>query len=683
VLKTDSLTREDAVIGALFFLVGGVIAVVMLGAVGRTFFYQTHMTETVVAACGGPFAPPVVIGPALSDFLFMRSVAFDCTELNGQALAAQIGPLTRAHLYLAASVTALWSLFGVAYQSLAVLAAVLHGGYAAGCFVLGRLFLSRTLACAIALLLSFSPIAVSMLFYLRDFSKGPFIVWGLVLLVLSLRECKAARRIGICTSLGAVIGIGAGFRADVTMVLFPLGLVALSLGPTSRATTLSVRVSYVTLFVATTLLLLAPLRTDSLSGSAGFFMLQGMSEPFRAYLGLTPTSYDLGFRYADEVAFSSIASDLGAETSRDAGATTRPGQEVTPYYGESTWYVVQWLPFFAADVATRAVKSTLLMVGYYGAFSPDRSALDPFPAPFSHLRAAPVLTDSAVSLLNGIARPWLTITIGGVGLFCLLLRVFARSRLEAGCLAFMLLVVLAIPSIQFSSRHFFHLEIIFWLGCASLLSTPSAWAHLRPFVSSFGKYVAAFAILGVAAYFVLVRHQESALQGALEAVMASPRAGLDWVTSSRDERTLVQVPVPAGKREIVAGPPDSLSLPGILVSVPSTVRAEAERLIVEMGGCGEVNVDLKLSYAKRPGVWQAFDRNLSVPLSESGPTYVIFSAFYRATQHFEGLELPAAQAGCLKSLFRVDDRPGLPAVFTAVLPPGWRDRRLHLGLGTP
>ncbi|MCE3257219.1 MAG: hypothetical protein K0Q64_1302, partial [Nitrobacter vulgaris] len=579
-----TLNRLDTLFALAFFCAGAVVAVIFVLAVGKLFFYQSHMSEMVMAACGKKFASPTFIPPALEDFLYYRVTSFDCALLEPVKDTRGVGALAQAHLYLARSVSVLWLWFGVSYQSLAPLVAALNGAYVAGCFVLSRLLLHRTPSCLIALVLLLSPIAVSMLFYLRDFAKAPFVVWGLVLVLLSLRVRTPTQLVGISIGLGLLIGIGAGFRSDVMMILFPLSLGILLFAPSSQVVKLPVRLLSLASFLISVLVVTNPLRTDDLSGTGGFYMMQGMSEPFRAHLGLGPAPYDLGFRYADEVTFSSISSDLRrADPSRyDAQESGNP-EQLTQAYRQATSYVLRWLPIFAADVATRAIKSSLLMAGYYGAFSPERRVLDPFPAAFVQLRASVVLLDYSVRLIDLLSHRWLPTAIGTVGLATLLLRVFARAPREAAALAIILATMLSFPSMQFSSRHFFHLEIFVWLGIGSLLVFPFEAKLPLVAVRRFTAWAAALAAVLLGTYLGLLAVQDRDLRAEIDHLLAGPRTEI--ITSLSElpgDRLLLKVPTPPEHAAILEQPPDSLSLPAILTVMPSRVISATDRLMIEI-----------------------------------------------------------------------------------------------------
>ena len=86
---------------------------------------------------------------------------------------------------------------------------------------------------------------------------------------------------------------------------------------------------------------------------------------------------------------------------------------------------------------------------------------------------------------------------------------------------------------------------------------------------------------------------------------------------------------------------------------------------------------IRLAYDHRPDVWQPLDSTLTIRPG----AIAVFPAFYRATQNFSGVLLPASHAGCEAELFRLPMTHGLPLVLTAVLPPDWRSLRLRKGLG--
>lgn len=671
----------DLGLGATLFVVAGAVAAFHMRELGPAFFYQTQMPAAVMAACGREFAQPLDLPQKLLDFLFLRARTFDCRDLAPVTGTRSIGYMTQSHLYLAATVTALWRWLGVSYASLWPMYALFHGSYAAGGFALGRLFFGRPGAVFLGAVLAASPVALAMLFLFRDYAKAPFFIWSLVLVVLAIRERRPWRLILISAALGGVVGIGAGFRSDVMLVV-PIALGTLTVGLAWTGLPTSTRLLAPASFLVVVVALAAPLVPKGGSNISGFLMMQGATEPFRAHLGLGPAPYDFGARYSDELTLSSIAADLRArDPTQFAKGESEPFEGLTQTLTRSTGYVAGWLPFFLADTATRALKSAVLVAGFPTLLAPERRIHDPhkpvFPAPTA-------LGQATGKLALVAAQPWMP-ALGVLGLVAFLCRVFARSRREAACLGAAILVLIATPSIQFALRHLFHLEFVFWLGLLALAAVPFTWADLRAHLRAYLTWVLGLAVLVAAVYGALILLQDHLVAAEIRRLLASPREVVAVEPKALPSgQVLLQVPVPAVHAELVTGPPDSLVLPSVETVTAHRVTAAADRLALEVGGagCPTTEVEIKLTYQPRAGIWQPLDRALvvSAPNNVAERTILITPAFYRATQHFNGIEVASAQRPCITAVFRLHDARHLPAVLTFKLRPGWDRNALHLPL---
>ena len=448
-LRLRSPQRADYACAALIFVVAGTIAATFLRDVGITFFYQILMSATAMAECGRGFAQPAIIPPSLFDFLTLKSTVFDCNQLADVAELGTAGPFANTHLHLAAAVAYLWRLLGVNYQSLLPLLAALHGTYATACFLFGRLFFGRIIAVLIGLLVALSPIAISMLFLLRDFSKAPFVILAVVMLIWGVRQSKPRNVLLSSLATGFIIAIGVGFRRDV-MILIPVAVIIFAFG-VNKGIAASTRAAAVTLLMIATLATPRVWTTDYIIKGAGFVYLAEATEPFRNHLGLKPAAYNLGWFY-DELILSSIAADLrrANPAAYDAGES-KPLQGVTQALSRSSTYLLQWLPLFGADVATRALKSALLIAGFPSMLAADRRATDP--SPVFYPQATPVARTTA-KFISFIEGRWISV-VGILGLVAFLFRIYSRAPREAASVAAILMVLLTYPSTQFSLRHFF------------------------------------------------------------------------------------------------------------------------------------------------------------------------------------------------------------------------------------
>jgi hypothetical protein len=236
------------------------------------------------------------------------------------------------------------------------------------------------------------------------------------------------------------------------------------------------------------------------------------------------------------------------------------------------------------------------------------------------------------------------------------------------------------PAIQFSVRHIFHLEFI-WV--TAILSLPCAvweWRALGKMLPRF--LVVAGATLGALAisYIGLARLQQRLLTTDFSALLALPREPVRFTISPlKDGAAMLTVAIPPQDIAVVFATADSMTTHLPEVGIQNDVRASGERMLLTLGGreCPSTPVRLRLVYSHRPNVWQPLDTSLTTHPGAN----VIFPAFYRATQNFDGILLPASHAACTVGLFRLPLSYALPLALTAVLPDNWQSLPLRKGLG--
>ena len=641
-------------------------------ASGSAFFYQTFTPEVLLWACGHGFRHPVALSPQMVDFLLHRSApSFDCASIPSDIATGPAGFFFRTQLYMSWVVAILWRVLGPAQTAVVPLAAVLGAGYATGCFAVARLFCGRVAASVAALALALSPVAIGMVYMLRDYAKAPFFLWAIVLLVLAVRASTSRRALALAAAAGATAGVGYGFRADLGIML-PIGLVFVAIAARQR---MRARVALVACYAAAYLVLAAPILGLGNGGNVGSLIMQGATEPFRAFLDLRPALYTLGQKYSDELTLSGIAaSERPRHPDWDA-------HEPAPYYGfsqafaDSLSYVLEWAPNFPADFAAQALKGATWILGFPALVAVTRGNPDPgFPL---RLDVGLVRWQEPVYALFG--HPWMPL-LGLLGMLAWLLRVSARSPREAWGLAVLLLALATYPGIQFSVRHMFHLEFIWVIAVLSLPAALVEYRRLWPVLPR--MFLAAAAVLGsvALAYAGLAEIQQQRLTAAFSNLLAAPRQSVAFQREPQpDGSVLLRVPIPSSQAAIVAGTPDSMTPHISQVGIETDVRAGAERMVLDFDGssCPDTPAGLGLRYDHRPQVWQPLDGTLT---ARPGDT-VIFPAFYRATQYFAGVVLPRADAGCSVRLDRVPLSRDLPVVLTAVLPPDWKSLPLRKGLG--
>ncbi len=654
-------------------MIGFALGASALLITGRLYFYQFFMPEMAYLACGGDFAHPGTIPGALLDFLAYRTDSVSCDSLDLTQQAGPAGLFAQGHLYLALVTSWLWRLFSPSYLALLPLIGILYAAYAAGCFVLVRLFFPRLSAVAGGVLLTLSGSALTLAVYLRDFAKAPFFVWALVLLVLAMRATSLRGLLGWAASAGVVIGLGYGFRSDI-VVLLPVGMVLLLIG--SSPSKWWSRVVASTLFAGLTLTAGVPVFTSGggASGGLGAMMMEGATDPFNDYLDVGPTVYSWGSKYSDELTLSAIAADMGSTSTKWIAGEGQPVYGFTQALSRSTEYLAGRADLLIADLATRALKAAGWILAYPALAEQSRNTLDPSGITI----AFPGLLARAYSLLGHI---WI-IPMGLLGAAAFMLRAVNHRPREALALLIGFGVLLGYTALQFSMRHLFHLEFMWVLGLLALIQVLTRPKSVMPRMRMFALGAATFCGLVVVTYTALWGYQNAAMHQEIEGLLRAPRQPIGSEPTSDDEMAVFTIPVPAEHLALVLGEPDSMHGSDLPIAVQWQVVASVDRLIVSLGGeeCPQSDVPLSLGYENR-GAWQVLDETIVGSTgTEAAPGQVIVPAFYRATQHLATISVPSHLADCVLAIERVEGPTRLPASFTAVLAPDWREHPMALPL---
>ncbi len=662
-------------------VVGAKLGELVLSQYGRLYFYQSYMPEIIYSACGYGFVRPAQIPQSVLDFLLVHTTTFDCASIGAPADAAHFGIFTQVHLYLALTVAALWKIFPIAYANLWPLVMVLSGAYASGCFVLLRLFFGRLPALAGAVVLTFSPIALTMILNLRDYSKAAFFIWSIVFLVASVRPHTTKITMLLAAAAGITVGLGYGFRSDI-IILLPIGIVFIGIG--IRGGFWRRRLTAIAAFTVATLIVASPMLMTRNAGGFGSILMEGMSEPFRIELGLGDAPYTLGQRYSDELTLSSIAADMRAKDPTWDDREGRAGRAMSQAVLDSGPYVLGWLGLFAGDMATQAIKSAAWIIGFPALIAPGRKGLDPSMS----AREGPPASQYALWVYDDLATSWLPLS-GIIGLTLFFWCAASTRPREAVALLLMFGALLAYPVVQFSIRHVFHLEFIWVVAALSLivfpfrLITPSRVALWRIF-PRIAVWSLGLVVLVAGVRWLLVAYQDMSLRIAFDALLAQPRELVATSRASTGEDAIFSVPVPNKYRSLVDGPADSMTN-FVGVGVQWDVRSAVDRLLLTIGGrdCSAKKLTLSFHYAKRDGAWQPFDHDIVVDLPRDRTTTatVLVPAFYRPSQYLDDVRVPESFAPCIGKIERVAGATRLPAILSAVLPPDWQNRSLHRGFG--
>jgi hypothetical protein len=407
-------------------------------------FYQSYFEPAVMIACGHGFTRVPARPPALDDFLTLRVTSFSCASLPPDVVPTTSGLYQSAWYYLLWTVGLTWRLFGVSWTSLGPLLGLLFGITIASCYSLFRFAMGRPLALLCTFAMAVSTSHLINLPHLRDYAKAPFVL-ALIALMAALVHGAASRRrlVIVSAASGAVLGIGYGFRTDLLACIPPLLMSLWAFAPGGLF-------KYVTWKAQATAALIAvfvivgwtPIRQVTGQGGCQWHVtLLGLSSYFDDGLHVMPASYDWG-PYSDLFLYTAVASHA------EPGASNKTGPRYcgTDYDQETAAYLATIARHMPGDFAMRAVASMVSILDLPSAW-----------------RTAPLPS------YDGGFYSWrqrrLESLIGwGPLLVVPFLMMAAAWNLRIGLWTlFMLLWFGALPMLQFSNRHYFHLEFIGWL----------------------------------------------------------------------------------------------------------------------------------------------------------------------------------------------------------------------------
>jgi hypothetical protein len=313
-----------------------------------------------------------------------------------------------------------------------------------------------------------------------------------------------------------------------------------------------------------------------------------------------------------------------------------------------------------ADIVVRGLAATL-------------KVLD-FPFTINHLSPSPpqaVTSRFILRLYKEWQEPFLSAAQGwSTWLVLLSILVIGASSPRAGVALIVLLLYYAgYPAIQFSLRHYFHLEFIAWWAPVFLIASLGRWllgleAGTSPAMTvparNAALTAAALAAITLGPLMILRLYQQRHVTTLIDGYLQARRSPL----------TLLRAARPGDVTRVTV---DGLWA-GHQTDDPFDVHYLAAGFSAD--GCGAASVPVTLKYdAQTPA--NDFSYTKPIAISRSGPTEWLVPAYYVGTYgYFAGFELPAGLDGCLKSVSRIDDRAVPPLLLDLQLAPGWQDTSL-------
>ncbi len=483
-----------------------------------------------------------------------------------------------------------------------------------------------------------SPLHLHMLVpsVLRDYAKAPVMLGALLLIVhVGISPGRPLRILALAVTAALVIGFGAWVRGDVIVLVVPLlTAVAVAGWRGGRHVLPACGVSVVAAgLVITITMLLAP--ADAAQGTP-HRILGGLMTFFTDRLRLGGGSYDWGSLFTDDYLFHLTV----------ANAELHPGAlPANATHDRRGWLLLKGLATtFPADLLTRAYAAASLVLDL----------------PFAYLLPPIGVTDGFAASLYRVREVILSPLSGfGIVFVCLAAAAVAATSPSLGLLAFVSLALLACyPAIQFSGRHYFHLEIVgLWGLLVALRAVLSVLGGVvarnrRLFVvaAKGGAWLAATVVLAAVPLFALRLYQESAVERFAGIVLGAPHVPVvlrGGVTDQQGSRTVFQPVSPAAPpstyiRLRIGGARCTASTMWLeLSSSASSPRCDFSRLIgIDLGGAGHGAV------------------TLATP------------ALTAKCGYFRQLEFATEHAPCLIGFDRLVDTGRLPALATIMLADG-------------
>ncbi len=457
--------RELIVVLALF-VVATLSGMVYVSSWGQTAdILQVGFGPSVMLGCGRGFVNPKASEvPELAAFLRPDLHhdgppvidQFSCELLPEDMPTVPFTGIQKRTWHLFWIAGWVWRIFGVAWSSLTPLYGLLFGLSAVAAYGLFRLVLNPPIALACATLFFISPIQLHYLPRLRDFAKAPFMLLALFCLVFLLAYPKGWKRALWTGALaGAAIGLATGFRAEAVLYLVLFVPAVLLFYPGWRWPTWGCRALAITAFMLCFLAAGWPvLMKFQTYGERTHPFLMGFGNFFDGRLGVDSPLYQV------------TQTDLDAEALAMMNAHNRylddaaaPIIYETPGYEAvgDDYFFRNLLWKFPGDLATRTAASGLRILDELrpnpNAYMP-RGLSHPFLEPLYRARVG--LMDTLFSRTRYVA----------LALFLLLGALSPRLGFLTLYMAFCLA---GMASVQFATRHYFHLEFVALLAGGALL----------------------------------------------------------------------------------------------------------------------------------------------------------------------------------------------------------------------
>ena len=688
--------KRELILVVALFVVSTVAGMVYVASWGQTAdILQVGYGPSVMLGCGRGFVNPEASAvPELAAFLRPDLHhdgppvidSFSCDLLPENMPTVPFTGIQKRTWHMFWIAGWFWRVFGVAWSSLTPLYGLLMGLSVVAAYGIFRVVLNRPIALFCAVLFLMSPVQLHYLPRLRDFAKGPLMLLALFCLLLLIVHARGWKRALWTGSLaGAAIGLATGFRAEAVLYLVVFVPAVLLFYPGWRWPAWGNRAVAIGAFLVCFLLAGWPvLMKFQTYGERTHPFLMGFGHFFDGRLGVENELYQVTHTDLDTEALAQLNAH-----NRYLDSVAPPIIYETPGYEAvgDDYFARNLLGKFIGDLATRTGAAGLRTLDE---LRPNPQA--PMPRGLSNRFLEP--------LYEG--RAWLMDTLFSrtryVALALLLLLGALSPRL--GFLTLYLAFCLAgIASVQFATRHYFHLEFIAllaggvllqlaWLACTTLRRETRDYLRenlcTRAWFVARLKHGAAFAVAGlvlIAVPWVAMRWVQNHQLAQLFADYEAAETETVWPTIAASEGDRVR---------LACG---EVTLPDGLPSVGPEGFFQVDMLVVEFAP-GETPIPLNFVYAgDTPDRVISWATTVMPEADGDGVTryyFPIYNAVWPETPdnlawddvaipwtRFDGLEMNREDLPRLVGMKRFEYAAGYTPLLTATLTPDWKTRPLY------
>ncbi|MBN20223.1 MAG: hypothetical protein CL678_02960 [Bdellovibrionaceae bacterium] len=421
-------------------------------------WYQEYFEPAVLIGCGHGFrlTQNKKNKEKIQSFLKSRDrVSFDCSALEKPLKLDSNPKYQDPWIYLMYSVGLSWKIFGVSWLGLTPLFGFLFLFYGLSVYLIFSLFFNAPYS----FLFSLFYVQPYFLEHLRDFSKAPFTLFSLFLLLklFFFSSKRSELRLLISLLYGVIIGLGYGFRQDF-LINVPVFLFV---------TFLFLNVSFWKKFFLNALMLvgffLLAYPAISYVGDSGgchwHVALLGLTSPFLSELSFSQSFYRFGPIYND-----SWVDDLVHWVGFVQNGVNNIGFCSAEYDYWSGLYYRNLFHFFPADFYWRAIRSFWRIIIENNVFNSIFLFLYTFIVSFIWCWKKKKFSKESlwflVLIIFGLFLKPHGLLFFGFSLY-FALKVFSPKKVLF--LSTIILYFTGYPSIQFNFRHYFHLEVFSYL----------------------------------------------------------------------------------------------------------------------------------------------------------------------------------------------------------------------------